>query len=466
MLPGATPAATRSIDAGPFVEVVGPRLAGSEVAWGQRREDQGLKLLAAPIRAGQTHTLASLGLPEDRYEFSAWLAGSDAGVIAHTNYLIPANNKAGDTESTTIDQGSVLFRGGTTTRLTPACRPACDAPVQVDASGSRAVVGGPFAGAVTVVSLTGGAGRTVAAPRASDVRLAGRYLAYQQGADLVVHDLSTDQVAYRLSGIAPNQILSFDVSDNGTVVFGFPAKADRLYSASPAQRSPRPLAVGARRIYRPRISGNQVAWSRRSTRYPGQDELGVASLAGQNTLLVPSIIRPLRFGTYDEGSAETTFDFDGVRLAWAQQTCRGQRVRVASLAALRKRREPAAPLRCPLALREPTYFTRKAILIWYSCAGFQTGCLTARMHARTARTLQVGGKRFPRGTLLAKPAELGGDRNYWAKLVLSRVGKRILRRHPRARITLSAEVCDSTPSSSYCRQQQRTVKIKPWPNKG
>ena len=257
--------------------------------------------------------------------------------------------------------------------------------VDADAVGYASFIGGcltagpgrPYAVRVRDLASPGepAEGRTIATSEGAigPVRLAGRFVAWRQNPPVLpsgspagpppvvlVADRSTGAVVSSLTGASA----SYDVQEDGTLVA---VGAGGKVTALTVGGSPRVLLpVGAERL---RTAAGRVVVKRRAA---GRDELLIVDASGAATVLARS---PKDF---------LPFDFDGTRVTWTQEGCRG-------VSTLFVEDDPAAPdamsvASCPFAIRKiPTRLRRGALELLLSCPKGCRGSVRLTIGSRSVR---------------------------------------------------------------------------------
>jgi len=278
--------------------------------------------------------------------------------------------------------------------------------VDADAVGYASFIGGcltagpgrPYA--VRVRDLASPAepaeGRTIATSEGAigPVRLAGRFVAWRQNPPVLpsgspagpppvvlVADRSTGAVVSSLTGASA----SYDVQEDGTLVA---VGAGGKVTALTVGGSPRVLLpVGAERL---RTAAGRVVVKRRAA---GRDELLIVDASGAATVLARS---PKDF---------LPFDFDGTRVTWTQEGCRG-------VSTLFVEDDPAAPdamsvASCPFAIRKiPTRLRRGALELLLSCPKGCRGSVRLTIGSRSVRRTFDGSGRGVRVRLGLRAVDL------------------------------------------------------------
>lgn len=461
----------RTFGAGEVVDVIGPRLAGDRLLWGQRAAGYQVPLKRLPqvsVRLvslrpkSRVTTVAGTRLRNTQIEdFELHLAASLKGALLRYREFSPGTRYSGPSSR---DLGTLRFFPFAQ-RLLPGCPLAalpCALPV-VDVDGDRAVVSGPGPEITgTVLGLSDGSRQTVQLPgevqdldrgeqagpgRGQNVRLAGRYLATVDRGDVVIEDLVTRTEVYRLrNAYPPRAIPSIDLQSDGTVVVvPDTTMSSKPAWASPAQPTLHPLKLSAREGYAALLDHGRVVFTRSAGR--GRYELGTVPIGGSARILVRPVLGY-------SSAQDRNFDFDGSRVAWAERTCHDQRMATATIDALLARPRLSTTPRCSLALKPPLTYSHGEFGIELTCPGMERDCEAERFPIRAARTYRRGTLVVRRGALLAKPTYVRAGRTFRSATTTT-AARRLARITRRPKVRISTTVRDGYPD--YRQRRTRTV---------
>jgi hypothetical protein len=317
-------------------------LAGDGVTWLTRSPRGGLALYSA--RPGrQPVKVDSFRRPAEPAEFNGGvLAGSGSAIALETDAVIPATH--GDS---THDGGTAFYVGAFGRRLEPLDRCYLGEGTglgRIDVSGST-VAFTRCDEKLEVRDLKGSAPPQVLGHDVHAIRLAGRYVAWLEGAylfsarhneaDLVVYDLKAGTEAYRIpAGAIPTPLRNLSLQRDGKVAFVFDPSGDdtdpRVVVAWASREHPtvHTLPLPARLSYTATLADNRIVFARyRSSSGGGtREQLGVTDLKGHSHLIVK------------KGSG-LGIDFDGKHIAYTIHACH----RYTVVRQLLSARKPAAP---------------------------------------------------------------------------------------------------------------------------
>lgn len=437
----ATPVATKTVVA-KHLPLFGPRLAGDRIVWGEPSTDGGYALRTKGAPGGRTSLLFRFRdpLPSD---FRTVLSFASSDRLTLLQQASVSTDNSVDAPSP-YDFGTIAVRAGVPPeRLGESCvLPACGFRA-VDLSGNVGIYAGPRTNTATVRDFSAGGATRTLENTGERTRIAGRYAAWNAGRTVVVYDLEAMKELYRVSApTAPAlTVVSLDVQEDGKVAFAYEASVRKrtqvkLAWAAPSAPAAQTLPLAPRSTYNVRIAGDRVVFARSRAQFvSARGEVGVVGLTGPAKLLA----RPV-----ETDSAGELFDYDGVRIAWAERSCSGARVAVARLADLQRRPQLRKPSACRLRFsRRPRSSRAGTLSFRLDCRGFERACRVRRVTARTRSTYRIGGRTIRRGTLLAskrfesKPS---------IRLSLSRLGRQLLRMRQPVRLTIAATVSDSAAS--------------------
>lgn len=436
-------AAGGDIAASDYFPVFGPRLAGETVLWTVPRRDQGYVMKRGSGSSGTRESVLTMKSQRDRRVSLSWVASPQEILVQHA--LVDTRDDLGG-DVLAIDLGTArVLPGG---KLEPLAPGRVEDIGSFDLDGSVGVFPGePGTAVVRDFSQPSSAAVVIeGAGRALDI--AGRYVAWVDGEQIVVFDYVAMTELYRLTPPTP-AVPSLQA--DGKVAFVFSVRAgrtseERLGWASPSEPFVHELAVAPAPAYGLRLRDDVVVFERfddllsETTR----GELGYVSLSGEAKILARSVV----IGD---------FDFDGRQVAWLDQTCGGARVRVAALSGLIARPRPARTTPCPLRLAATPRLTRRGDLrLRVSCVGFRRDCSAVGPRLGLARAHRVGDKRLRRGTRLFAKRRQTGRPFSTMTIKISRQTRRLLRRPGPIRLTLSV----LTGDPGFAERRRATVTVR------
>lgn len=442
---GISPALAASVDAGRYVRLDGPRLAGGEVVWVEYPDAGGYVVRGSPLAGGPTRVLWTSDTTERRVRAS--IAASSEQVLVQ-QFVDPIADRA------TIRIGA----DGDVARVGPACG---DCQSELDVSANTAIFTGPPGGAM--IRDFGPLMSEQTVDGARDLfQVAGRFAAWAGTEDLVVYDRVSRSEVYRIPDILPHDsAFSLDLQEDGKTAFYYPNRTAPRFDvgwASPAEPFVHRLPVpGAG--YEVKIAGDIVAYlrgtsevfSRREDLGSDINEVGMVTLDGRHRTLVRRVV---------SDGFDHFFDFDGERLAWQERTCDGVRVAFQDLAVLMARPRLKPPLRCPLRLRSRARVEGRVghlLRLPLDCVGFSRGCFVRRAVVRTARRYRLGRRTIAKGTRVTGLA-IGPRSAETARLRLTGPGRRLVRRNRPLRLRLTANIGD--PSQGIIQRRSVSFSVR------
>lgn len=313
----ASPVLAQTLDGGRFLPVEGPRLAGDELVWVPAYgSDRGYRVEVQPLSGAPARTIFQTApRPERTNVFVNGLAASPEQVLVAER----GSRLDGAADSEVIRIGL----DGAVEALGDGCSGCGLAPI--DLSGNVGIYNGSEPGATLRDFARPPDERELVSPVSGQMRVAGRYAAWEHAGDIVVYDRTARSELYRVSDVWPgfDSPRSLDLQADGKVAFLYSPDSNRtdlLAWASPAEPFPHRLAVDADRTFKVKLANDRVVFARDVTRLFSSrpditvafGELGVIGLAGGGGQV---LVRPVE-SSFD-------FDFDGERVAWAARGCRG-----------------------------------------------------------------------------------------------------------------------------------------------
>ncbi len=177
-------AAAQTLKGERFLPVQGPRIAGDELAWVPTyRTDRGYQVRAQPLAGGPVRTIFQRALgPERTNVFVNGLAASPQQILVAER----GSRLDGVEDSEVIRIG----RAGDTEALGDGS--AQVARVSIDLSGNVGIYNGSEPGATIRDFSAPPSDRTLVSPVTGQMRVAGRYAAWEDAGDIVVYDRATD----------------------------------------------------------------------------------------------------------------------------------------------------------------------------------------------------------------------------------------------------------------------------------
>lgn len=435
------PALAQTLDGGRFLPVFGPQLAGDELVWvPDYRADRGYRVDSQPLFGGPARTIFSTATGDARNNVFV------NGLVASPQQVLVAER------GLRLDgaPGSALFRIGRDGSVEEVGEGSDQvARVPMDLSGNVGIYVGFEPGATIRDFASPPSERVLVSPVFGQMRVAGRYAAWEAGGDIVVYDRATNSEHYRVPGVWPqfDSPRSLDLQADGKVAFLYSPDANRtnlVAWASQGEPFPHRLPVDARRSMELKLENDTVVFARGDAESPkGKPDLGISfaelGVVGLDGAPERVVVHPIV--SYFE------FDFDGERLAWQARGCHGALLRskpLDELVADPRLRPLRYTGRCRLRLRREARAERghRSLTLPVDCAGFRRDCAVFRPSLRTLRSHRVGARRVPRGTRVSGRAfkiATGGR----TRLSLTPVGRRLLRRPGRIRLGVRTIVGDS-----------------------
>ena len=339
----------------------GPVLFADGTAWVERDADLRSLTLRRTGRFATSSRIAST----DSNRLEASLDGSDTQVALEVDNL---QRRTGEIAS------QVLRSAGsdTLTPLSPVCpKDRADRFRSVDTAADAIAFRGPGCGQATVRGRDGDERRLP--DGAYGVRVAGDFVAWIDGVELLATSSSRSMVIARRSdgtevfrspaGALPGRVFDVDLQEDGRLAVLYKDESgDRLSArvaiATPGQAGftvlPQSFVVG-----RVLIKGGRVVGVVRNRR---KQRIGIVDLARSAEVEVSPFI------VGDDMS--DAFDYDGSRLAVAEERCAG--VRILVVEALQA--QPRSPKSCKLELDRAPVLTRRGIRVDVGCVGRGIDC--------------------------------------------------------------------------------------------
>lgn len=423
-------ASAETIDAGRFFPVEGPRLAGDDLVWVPPYRTDRFVVNRSPLSGGPTRTIF-----ESR-------ATPDYGVVFNQLAASPTQVLVQQALPDAFDEREVvrIGNGGEVEFVGKGCE--CSRR-QLDLSGDVGIFNGAAPGATIRDFGSPGSPSVDVAPVSGQMRVAGRYAAWEHDGDIVVYDRDARAEVYRLDDIWPKleDDRDLDLQADGKVAFHFDEirgtrELAQVAWASPAEPFVHRLPVDDDGGYALRMNDDRIVFVRHDGgfvkgqrgRFTTFGELGVVGLTGPAQILV----RPVESEAFRDH-----FDFDGTRVAWLDRTCRAAKLRSATLSDLMNRprlRSKRHGRPCRLRLLRPARrgWEPRGLVLPLDCAGFRADCTTTVTVLRTLRAYRIDGRRIRRGTVVTDGRGDTG-RGEKTRVVLTRLGNRLVRRPGRVR---------------------------------
>jgi hypothetical protein len=424
----------------------GPVLTAGGVAWSQADRVAQLTSLSIGFDAvlaggGPTRTLAS-GRPTSIEPQVTGRIAASASLIAVARGALTGGGKGERYVSPPLITQTFAPDGSPLATLAPCgiAQPASFvlAPAgQVDVDGNivascDASDQKHFATDAHVLAVDGRTGQVMAsfpvvAPAVA-VRIAGAYLAWVESdgyaLTVVVADLTQGRELLRTPASRLGaKLLDFDLDSDGTVVYTTAGARrgaiERVGWISPASPSAHTTPLPAAHLYRVKITGGVIAFSRERA---GRRELGLAHTTTAGRLLVTGGRNP------DNG-----LDFDGTRLAFADTPCRTTSIHVVGVA------EPVLRLpvaqACPLKLTQRPKVSATSFATTVRCPPVPGGCIGEA----TLRTADASHRTLGRG-----PVYQTGE----VRIELKRAARATLRNHHAIPATITVTFIGQTPTAA------------------
>lgn len=316
---------------------VGPALAGSQVAWGERARDGSVRVVrGAPREVVWTLPPATAARTSRDFIRTPWAFAASAERWAAVPHVGTTTSSGGDFVSIAVRQAAVtaawgappaVVSGELSERGDAPCEPGTWWPEAVAVDGARLAVAETRCGTLEHRIAVDGTTVPLGGPPHA-VALAGRWLAWTTGVgagdSLTIHDLSTGQVAFRVTESQLGRwIDDIDLDDDGRVLLTYSGQNDigaRLGTASAGLPGVQALE---RRVV-PRgiaIEGERILYSRyRDPRYERSSLI----------LETPGIVRKLanfrrgrrQVGDVDLSANEATWAVRGAKVAHRRRIVR------------------------------------------------------------------------------------------------------------------------------------------------
>ena len=431
-----------SIPAGRSQPVAGPRLVGNRVIWAEPRARGAFAIRERSLAGGSSQQVFVGGRPRfPRSQFvDVRLAVSPSQFLVQQGVAARESAPPGFTPNSS--PGTVIRvsgAGSETLARGPDCASTCFSR-QMDVDQDMGIFQGPRPNTVSIRDFAAADSQPLVVDGFSTFpRVRGRYAAWAFARDIVVYDHVARTEAYRLRGVLPDvsDLRSLDLQGDGKVAFEYrpPGRQSVVAWASPAQPFEHRLPLRDTFYFDIRLDQDRILFVRGSPR----GELGVTDLAGREKVLARGV----------EGEAgRELLDIEGDRVAWLESSCRGLRIRVASLAELRSEPRNYRPRACRLRLERPIRRSRDGfVAIRLSCLGtLALRCETGRVVLATARRYRLRNRTLGKGTRLAQ-FDRSFRRGPRTVLRLTKAGRVLARRRAQVRVTVSALVRDSGPSA-------------------
>jgi hypothetical protein len=345
---------------GGFLQLVGPRLAGSSIVWAEQNSRGGIDVR----RAGSTGTVRPVAsLPRPGRLVALVLEASPRRV--GLSELACGPDCSREITADRVLEGPLAGPLAHVIGCSPDSIPCgnamnCVVPPAVDVWEHAVAIGSTCGTPSFVRDHSGGSGYTdTTLPGVEGARIAGRYLIWRESlpsgkSDLVVYDRTAGHEAYRIA--AP--FADVDIQEDGKVAFTIPepGESGRARIAWASLDEPVAHVVGTARGYPSLlIASDRIAV--RDGPAASRQPLKVLTLSGQ-----------VQARALDEAPIGS-FDFDGARLAWASQPCADAHVLAWDLS---QPRPPAAPRgACPAAMVDQARLairTDRRTALWMRCA--------------------------------------------------------------------------------------------------